>query len=174
MSTLHFRVAEATDIPALAILVNSAYRGESSRQGWTTEADILGGQRTDAEELAELISAPASFLLLAEQAGQIIASIHLKQTDKQAAYVGMLAVDPGLQQRGTGRALLTHAEDTAKQRWQVSEISMTVITLRTSLIAYYERLGYQRTGKLQAFPDDPRYGLQKVPGLMLETLTKRF
>jgi ribosomal protein S18 acetylase RimI-like enzyme len=171
---LHFRVAEAADIPALATLVNSAYRGESSRRGWTTEADILGGQRTDAGELAELIAAPASWILLGVQAGQIIASIHLKQMDSQAAYVGMLAVEPGLQQRGTGRALLTHAEQTAQQRWQASEISMTVITLRSSLIAYYERLGYQRTGKLQPFPDDPRYGLQKVPGLMLETLTKRF
>ena len=174
MSTLHFRVADTADIPALAVLVNSAYRGESSRRGWTTEADILGGQRTDAGELSELIAAPASYILLAEQAGQIIASIHLKQTANQSAYVGMLAVEPGLQQRGTGRALLTHAEQTARQGWQASEISMTVITLRTSLIAYYERLGYQRTGKLQPFPDDPRYGLQKVPGLMLETLTKRF
>lgn len=174
MSTWQFRAAEAADIPALATLVNSAYRGESSRRGWTTEADILGGQRTDVHELAELIAAPDSWILLGEQAGQIIASIHLKRTDHQAAYVGMLAVEPGLQQRGTGRALLTHAEQTARQGWQASEVSMTVITLRTSLIAYYERLGYQRTGKLQPFPDDPRYGLQKVPGLMLETLTKRF
>lgn len=167
-------MADTADIPVLALLVNSAYRGESSRRGWTTEADILGGQRTDAEELSELIAAPESRILLAQQAGQIIASIHLKRTSSEAAYVGMLAVEPGLQQRGTGRALLMHAEQMARQSWQASEISMTVITLRTSLIAYYERLGYQRTGKLQPFPDDPRYGVQKVSGLMLETLTKRF
>src|SRR4051794_13241714 len=42
-----FREAGPADLGAIVALVESAYRGESSRAGWTTEADLLDGQRTD-------------------------------------------------------------------------------------------------------------------------------
>src|SRR5690554_7352324 len=88
---LSFRPASVQDVDAIVALVNSAYRGDSSRQGWTTEADILDGQRTDAEEIQILITTPTPLLLLGWQGGQLISSVHLELTP-QGAYLASLPI----------------------------------------------------------------------------------
>lgn len=168
-----YRVAADGDIDAVVALVNSAYRGDSSRQGWTTEADLLGGQRTDRDEVAGLVAAPGSMLLLCVDGEQLIGSVHLEHAG-DAAWLGMFTVRPGLQGRGIGRQFMVEAERVARQTWGVTRMRMAVIWRRHELIGWYERRGYRRTGERKVFPDHPRYGIPKVDDLELELLEKRF
>src|SRR5690606_3335678 len=98
---LSFRPAAAQDIDAIVALVNSAYRGDSSRQGSATEADLRDGQRTDDEEIQALVTTENSLLLLGWQGEQLSSSVHLELTP-QGAYLGMLTIKPGLQGLGLG------------------------------------------------------------------------
>lgn len=170
---LSFCRAAAADVGAVVALVNSAYRGESSRAGWTTEADLLDGQRTDAEEISRLIGMDGSVILLCLLGDEIIGSVHLEKVDAAAAYMGMLVIRPALQGRGLGSRLMGAAEHFARAEWRVARMQMQVITLRRELIAYYRRRGYRRTGEIRPFPaTDPRFGLPRVKGLMFEVLEK--
>lgn len=169
---LEFRLAELADVEAIVQLVESAYRGDASRAGWTTEADLLDGQRTDATAIAELIAAPEDCVLLAERDGAILGSCHLRR-EQGAAYFGMFAVTPELQANGVGRRVLAEAERRARSDLGASELRMTVIDCREELIAWYERRGYVRTGELSAFPyGDARFGLPRRTDLRFETLRK--
>jgi ribosomal protein S18 acetylase RimI-like enzyme len=168
-----FRDASANDVDAIVALVNSAYRGDSSRAGWTTEADILGGQRTDAAEISRLQAQADSKILLCLRGGELVGSVHLERLDAATAYMGMLVIRPLLQGQGLGRRLMAEAEHLAQVQWGASCMRMQVITLRRELIAYYERRGYRRTGEARPFPAaDPRFGLPRVDGLMFEVLEK--
>lgn len=162
MNALHLSPASLPDLPALNALVNSAYRGDSSRRGWTTEADLLDGIRTDEEALRAMIENPRAQILKLEEAGTLLGCVYL-ETKGDALYLGMLTVAPEHQDRGLGRYLLDAAEAVA---WKQGcrRLTMTVLPQRTELIAWYERRGYRATGETQPFPsDDPRFGLPKVP-----------
>jgi len=174
---LSFRTAGEEDIPALVALVESAYRGEASRAGWTTEADLLDGQRTDHRGVAEVIGAPGSRMLVAERDGEPVACCQLERRGSGAgetvAYFGMFAVRPTLQGSGLGRAVLAEAERLVRAEWGAREMHMTVITAREDLIAWYERRGYVRTGRRSPFPyGDERFGIPKRPDLEFELLVK--
>jgi len=171
-SQLSFRRAQPSDIAAIVALVNSAYRGESSRAGWTTEADLLGGQRTDADEIARLVGKDDSMILLCLRGNKIIGSVHLEKVNADIAYMGMLVVRPVLQGQGLGKRFIREAELAARTEWGMARMQIQVIMLRHELIAYYERLGYRRTGETRPFPSDPRYGIPKVAGLEFEVLEK--
>ncbi|MGC2047317.1 MAG: GNAT family N-acetyltransferase [Gallionella sp.] len=171
-SQLSFRRAAPADVDAIVALVNSAYRGASSRAGWTTEADLLDGQRTDAEEIARLIGADDLLILLCLSGEEIIGSVHLERIDAATAYMGMLVIRPVLQGQGLGKQFIREAEDAARAEWGTARLQIQVITLRHELIAYYERLGYRRTGEIRPFPADPRYGIPRVAGLQFEVLEK--
>jgi ribosomal protein S18 acetylase RimI-like enzyme len=147
--------AAPAELPAAAALVNSAYRGEVSRQGWTTEADYMEGQRTDAGSLAEdLASTPGAQLLLLRDApdAELLGSVWLEPVDGgEVWYLGMLTVRPDLQDRQLGRSLLAAAEVAAAAQG-ARRVRMTVISIRDSLIAWYGRRGYQPTGETRQFP----------------------
>ena len=167
-----YRTASAADVRAIVALVQSAYRGEASRAGWTTEADLLDGQRTDIEAVTTLIRAPASCILLGERAGELLVTAHLEHRDA-TCHFGMFAVRPDWQGKGLGHAMLAEAERIARDEWGCREMQMTVITLRTELIAWYERRGYRRTGVFKPFPyGDARFGLPKRDDLRMEVLRK--
>ncbi|MDJ1643028.1 GNAT family N-acetyltransferase [Streptomyces pakalii] len=169
---LTFRDATEADVPALVALIESAYRGDSSRTGWTTEADILQGQRTDEQGVRDVIDAPASRLLAVERGGELVACCQLEHRG-DAAYFGMFAVRPGLQGGGLGKLIIAEAERTAKEGWGVGEMHMTVISVRDDLIAWYERRGYRRTGALTPFPyGDERFGIPQRDDLAFELLVK--
>ncbi|QOG01653.1 GNAT family N-acetyltransferase [Flavobacterium sp. MDT1-60] len=143
--------ATLQDIPALNILINSAYRGETSKKGWTTEANLLEGKRTNEEELMETILNPKNTILKYTENDQIIGSVLLVEKQHQL-YLGMLTVSPELQNSGIGKKLLAEAENHAKSLG-LSSIIMTVISVREELIAWYKRHGYVDTGEREAFPE---------------------
>ena len=168
---LTFRKAREDEADLIATLTNSAYRGDSSRLGWTTEANLLDGQRTDSDEILSLIRNPQSMMLLCLQDNEVIGSLNL-QKEGDSGYLGMLVVKPLLQGRGIGKEFIRAAELTALREWGVAKMTMTVISFRPELLGYYERRGYCRTGEFKAFPKDPRGGIPLVDGLQLEVLEK--
>jgi ribosomal protein S18 acetylase RimI-like enzyme len=156
----------------VAALVNSAYRGDSSRQGWTTEADLLGGQRTDPETLARDLARPGARILLLRGAGELMGCVWLEPADRDAWYVGMVTVRPDLQDRGLGRLLLDAAESEAAGEG-ARATRMTVISIRKELIAWYERRGYRLTGETRPFPyGDPLFGEPARDDLAFAVLEK--
>jgi len=168
---LHFRQAVSADAETITQLANSAYRGEASRAGWTTEADLLDGFRTSAGEIQRLIESEHAIILLCLSGADLVGSVCLEH-EQDAAQIGMFVVNPVLQGRGVGKQLLIAAENLAQQTWQVETLRMHVITLRHELIAFYERRGYQRTGILSEFPVNPAVWQPKVAGLKLELIEK--
>jgi ribosomal protein S18 acetylase RimI-like enzyme len=170
---LSFRIATEADIPALIDLVESAYRGDASRAGWTTEADMLDGQRIDAEGLRESISTISSRIVLAEKNADMLACCHIQKQKNDAGYFGMFSVRPTLQSSGIGKALLLEAERQVREDFLCPRMEMTVIDIRQSLINFYERRGYVRTGIYKPFPyGDERFGIPKRDDLRFELLTK--
>lgn len=168
---IHFRKAHLSDIQELDKLVNSAYRGESSKKGWTTEADLLGGQRTDPDKISDMITTPGSRIELATKDGSILGCVYISN-EKDAVYFGMLTVNPELQTQGIGKILLSRVEELTRE-WGQNTIRMTVISQRQELIAFYERRGYRSTGKTEPFPEhDPRFGLPKTKLVFLEFAKK--
>ncbi|MFG2698340.1 GNAT family N-acetyltransferase [Kitasatospora sp. NPDC048407] len=167
-----FRPAGAQDVPEVVALVESAYRGDASRAGWTTEADLLDGQRTDEAAVAELLTHPESVVLLAEQDGRLLACCHVERRGA-TGYFGMFSVSPAAQGGGLGRQVLARAEEWARDAWGVTTMEMTVIEQRPDLIAWYERRGYIRTGVYEPFPyGDERFGIPRRPDLRFEKLIK--
>ncbi|MET8504899.1 GNAT family N-acetyltransferase [Streptomyces sp. NPDC004787] len=167
-----YRDAVLDDVPALVRLVESAYRGDASRAGWTTEADILQGRRTDPEGVTAVITTPGSRLMVVEQDGEIVACCQLEHRG-EAAYFGMFAVRPELQGAGLGRQIIAEAERRVRELWDVREMHMTVISVREELIAWYERRGYSRTGRMTPFPyGDERFGVPQRDDLEFELLVK--
>ncbi|MER5220083.1 MULTISPECIES: GNAT family N-acetyltransferase [Streptomyces] len=169
---LTFRDATEADVDALVALIESAYRGDSSRTGWTTEADILQGQRTDPEGVLEVIKSPDSRLRTVERDGTLIACCQLEHRGDHA-YFGMFAVSPSQQGGGLGKVILAEAERYAREIWGAAEMHMTVISAREDLIAWYERRGYRRTGQMTPFPyGDERFGIPQRDDLQFELLVK--
>lgn len=158
---MKIRPATLADLAPLDRLVNSAYRGDSSRQGWTTEADLLDGIRTSESSLARMIQAQNAVILVAEVDDDIQACVYLEQK-VDVLYLGMLTVKPDLQGKGLGALLMKAAEERAITLG-CRAVQMSVITLRDNLIAYYKRKGYEDTGERKPFPDDPEFGIPKQP-----------
>jgi ribosomal protein S18 acetylase RimI-like enzyme len=163
-------IATLKDIPQLVDLLNSAYRGESSKQGWTTEADLIAGeQRTDAASVTEVLTKPGSIILTyTNDKGQIIGTVNLQQHER-GLYLGMFAVSPVQQGGGIGKQLLKAADDYAK-KVSVATIYMSVISVRKELIDWYKRHGYAETGERKPFVEDEVTGkhLQPLEFIILE------
>lgn len=167
-----FRAALPADVDAIVALVESAYRGHASRAGWTTEADLLDGRRTNAEDVLANIRRPLSQVLLAFRGDQLVACAHVAVEDG-AGYFGMFSVAPTLQRSGLGKAMMAEAERIAREDYGMALMRMTVIDVRDELIAWYERRGYRRTGVTKPFPyGDERFGIPLRPDLRFEVLEK--
>lgn len=154
--------AVAEDSDAIATLVNSGYRGEYSRQGWTHEDDILSGTRIDARGVRNLLGRSDTVVLKYVREGRILGCVELAHHDDKI-YLGMLTVDPANQALGIGRKLLAAGEEHARNLGCTS-VYMTVIYTRRELIEWYGRRGYCDTGKTKPFDNtDPVFGIPKRP-----------
>ena len=164
--------AAESDLEAVVALVNRAYRGT---EGWTNEGEYLGGQRTDLQTLRNDLAAEPEARLLTmrdDDDGPLLGVVWVEPSEDDAWYLGMLTVRPDLQDQGVGRRLLDGAEAFAAARG-ARRIRMTVIGIRDTLIAWYERRGYRRTGEAQPFPyDDSRFGLPRRDDLEFIVLEK--
>lgn len=163
-------IAGKTDIPALVNLLNRAYRGDDSKQGWTTEAHLIAGDvRTDESSVKNVIEEAGSVMLkYTDDEGTIIGCVNLQQHG-QKIYLGMFAVSPQLQGGGVGKKMLQAAEEYARQK-KCSAIYMTVISVRAELIDWYKRHGYADTGNKKSFEEDGVSGkhLQQLEFIVLE------
>jgi GNAT superfamily N-acetyltransferase len=169
---MHLQPACPDDLPALHALVESAYRGASARRGWSHEADLLEGQRTDLAALAAMIDDPAQHLLAFRDNDVLRACVAVTDKGDGLAYLGMLTVDPDRQAAGLGRLILAAAEDHAAA-FGARRVEMTVIAQRAELIAWYQRRGYTLTGEQRPFPHgDPRFGLPKREDLVFVVMEK--
>lgn len=167
-----FRTANLVDAANIVALVESAYRGNTSRAGWTTEADLLEGQRTDLEEVTACLSDPLVRIVLAESDEELLGTVLLRD-EPTATYIGMLAIRPGHQARGLGRQLLERAERLAGELFCAKATRMTVIAQREELIQWYIRRGYRNTGRREPFPyGNERFGLPKRSDLEFVVLEK--
>jgi ribosomal protein S18 acetylase RimI-like enzyme len=165
-------IAAITDIEAIKNLLNSAYRGEASKQGWTTEAEFIAGDtRTNSTNLLQIMNQPGSvFLKYTNQQQPLLACVNL-QLHGNKIYLGMFCVSPQLQGGGIGKQMLHAAEEYAKHIKAIS-IYMSVITVRTELIDWYKRRGYADTGERKPFIEDTISGkhLQPLEFMILEKL----
>ncbi|MFN3931284.1 MAG: GNAT family N-acetyltransferase [Brevundimonas sp.] len=160
MTDLRIRDAGPADIPALHRLIESAYRGEASRAGWTTEADLLEGQRTDPADLADILSDPDQAMLAAFAGEDLIGCILIADRGAGVGYFGMLSVQPTLQAGGLGRRLIEAAHAALRERFGARRVRISVLPQRETLIQWYQRLGYAPTGETLPFPyGEPRFGL---------------
>jgi ribosomal protein S18 acetylase RimI-like enzyme len=170
---VRFGLATPGDAEALVALVESAYRGDSSRAGWTTEADLLGGQRTDLTEVRALLDEPGVRIVLMRMHGELAGTICVRVDPDSVAHIGMFAIRPSLQNAGLGKTLLLEAERVARERGAHSA-EMTVIEQRHELLAWYTRRGYSPTGETEAFPyGNPRFGEPKRDDLRFLVLRKQ-
>lgn len=170
---MHLEPAQSADLPALHDLIESVYRGDSAKLGWTHEADLLGGQRTDMEALEAMLADPAQTILILRDGEEIDACVALADRGAGLTYIGMFTVAPSRQATGIGRLLLAASEEHAASAFDATRIEMTVIAQRSELIAWYERRGYRLTGERRPFPAaDPRFGLPKREDLEFVVLEK--
>ena len=173
MSTPVFRHATLADVSKVVDLVQSAYRGDRSRAGWTTEADLVEGQRIDEPMLSELLARPRTIVLLAEDNGLVACCELAMPDDSTTAYFGMLAVRPGLQSAGLGRRVLDEAERTVVAEWNATALQLVTLHVRSEVIAWYERRGFELTGETRPFPyGDERYGRPTRDDLLLVSMKK--
>jgi ribosomal protein S18 acetylase RimI-like enzyme len=163
-------IADAADLEHIVKLVNDAYRGSSKTPGWTHESGLLAGQRIDLASLSASIEAGSTILVI-RQAGEIAGCVALQPCGLHEWYLSMLAVDPDRQVGGIGKAIMAGAEKFAQDRG-AQQIRISVINLRAPLIAWYERIGYTRTGAVEPFPDDVTVGTPLRGDLALVTLVK--
>lgn len=172
---IEFTQADDNDVEEIVELVNSAYRGESSKKGWTTEADLLGGQRVDPENIIADLTKDNSVILIAQDEDdndKIIGCVHLEK-HLNKCYMGMLTVDPTLQNKGIGKMLIEEGEAFA-HFWDCEKIYMTVISARTELITWYEKLGFKNTGEKRPFHyGNERFGIPKVDNLEFVVIEKK-
>jgi ribosomal protein S18 acetylase RimI-like enzyme len=163
-----FVSAGPADVGEVEAFVNNAYRGPSAEAGWASEAKLMGGQRIDSAMLAETLADGKTTVLLMQDG-----CVSVEPTDEPGVwYLSMLAVDPQRQADGLGRTLLAYAEEYVKARG-AERVRITVIWVRHSLIEWYLRRGYRRTGETEPFPyGDQRFGVPSRDDLYFEVFEK--
>lgn len=167
------RPALRVDLPALHELVESAYRGDRAKQGWTHEADLVGGQRTDLATLGTIIDDHDQRILVAVDGTTIVGCVQIARRDGEKSYLGLLSVDPLRQAGGLGKQLIIAAERAATTCFGARVMEMTVIKQRGELVDYYQRRGYSLTGEERPFPfEDTRFGVPKTLELVFVVLAK--
>lgn len=166
LDPLEIRSALPADLPELRALIERAYRGDAARAGWTHEADLIEGDRTDEATLRAILASADERLLVGLADGAIVGCVQISRSGASKAYLGLLSVDPLRQAGGLGRRLIAAGEVAARERFGAETMELTVVTQRGELIAYYERRGYALTGERRPFP------IPLAPPLEFQVMTK--
>ena len=166
-----FRRAVPNDIQNLVVLINQAYR-ENIGRSWTNEQHVIQGQRIQYTQLENLLTNPHFELWLCEQLVADSAKQHIllgciglthNPDDAGQIEIGTFAVQPEFQNQGLGRQFLTFVEQHIHNNYtEVECINMYVLHVRQSLIAFYERAGYQQSGDTEAYPTQLDVGIPTV------------
>ncbi len=173
LSNLQFPLALPKQAGEITLLVNSVYRGEGAKKGWTTEADILGGIRITEEKVREIINTENNIIMLAVYENKIIACVHLEK-EGNFCWLGMLSVDVNYQTYGLGKILIAKSEKYVKENFGCDEMKMKVIGIRNELVDYYKRRGYSLTGERVDFiTAEETFGEPKIKNLYFEVLSKK-
>jgi GNAT superfamily N-acetyltransferase len=172
LADLGLRFATPQDAPALVSLIRSAYRGDASRAGWTSEADLVEGERIDLDSLLRLLGAPASRILVVEDHSNPVACCQLENREAGVVYLGTFAVCPQRQGQGLGGWLIEQAERASAKTFGAHTIEITVVAQQAALLAWYERRGFVRTGQTRPFPANPRYARPLRDDLHFVVLSK--
>ncbi len=169
---LRFRLATHDDVRAIVALVERTYRGDASRAGWTTEADLLEGQRIDPQGVMESIEGDHSRVVLAHSGTDLVACAHI-QRRSAIGYFGMFSVDTGHQGSGLGGTVLAECERQLRDDLDCNVVQIIVLKQRVELIGWYQRRDYRLTGERRPFPyGDERFGLPRVADLEFVVLHK--
>jgi ribosomal protein S18 acetylase RimI-like enzyme len=168
---IELKIASVNDAKDINTLVNSVYRGENSKKGWTTEAEFLGGIRITEEKVKEILVRKNDIVILAFIEGSITGCVHLENAGEHS-YLGMLSVDVDHQDKGIGRLLINECERYTKEEWKLRKIKMKVINRRLELMEYYYRRGYRSTGEIEEFLPGPETFGDPTEKLYFETLSK--
>ena len=166
-----FRMANPADAIAIVALVNGAYRPQLNVSGWTHESDWVEGERTNTTQVMEMMAKPEAVILLGFDGADMVACVHVEKVGEQS-HIGMLAVNPLLQGSGAGKQMLAHAEDYAMRVFGAQKFVMVVLSVRTALMSFYCRRGYQPAGAVMDYPIAAGVGTPKVAGLTIEVLEK--
>lgn len=167
-----FRTASTLDSEVIAQLVNKAYRPESGASGWTHESGLVSGNRTNASNVAEIISKPDSVVLVGLKDAEIAACVNVEK-HCSSSHVGMLAVNPTLQGVGAGKQMLAHAEKYARENFASEKFIVVVLSSRSELVSFYLRRGYRKTGSIMDYPLSAGAGTPKHADLKIEVMEKR-
>jgi ribosomal protein S18 acetylase RimI-like enzyme len=168
LSELQLELARNDHAEVICNLVNRAYRGE---KGWTKETGIIDGNRTNVDEIRLLISNPNALMFITSIGGEVAACICIEIINN-SAYISLFSVSPAYQDRGLGKQIINLAENYARNQLCINKLIMVVISQRKELIAFYERRGYKRTGKVKKYPVHLNAGTPRIKGLTLEYLEK--
>ena len=171
MSIDTFRTASKFDAEAITKLVNQAYRPVPDLAGWTHESNLVSGSRVSADQVADMLSKPDSIILVGFKDSVIIACVHVEKVESNC-HIGMLAVAPNRQGAGDGKQMLAYAENYANEFFGAEKFVMVVVSLRSELIAFYLRRGYQKTGLVMDYPLSAGAGAPKYANLKVEVLEK--
>lgn len=169
---MNFRKATGDDSSVIAELVNSVYRGENSKKGWTTEANLLGGIRITIEKINDIFLSENNVILVVTDDGRIIGCVHLEKKGDRCE-LGMLSVDVNYQNKGIGRMIMDECERYAKRDFHCNEMEMKVVGQRKELVDYYLRRGYVLTGEKEPFVLNSHFGEPKRTDLYFEYMVKK-
>lgn len=164
------RIACESDSQEISALVNRAYRPPLHKAGWTHESNLVAGERICAEQVRALFNEQSTILLLFV-GSEIVACVHVK-VDMPGAYIGMLATDPSMQNQGIGKQMMHLAEAYAMENYGATLLKISVLSSRSELLAFYERLGYVRTGEEEGYPLSAGVGQPMIPDLKVLFLAK--
>ena len=89
--------------------------------------------------------------------------------DDNSVEIETFAIDSSIQNLGYGKQMLNYVEVyVAQSCMEVRDLIMYVLDVRSELIAYYQRRGYQITGHTAPYPVNANVGRPLVPIQLIE------
>ncbi|NNH26031.1 MULTISPECIES: GNAT family N-acetyltransferase [Acinetobacter] len=174
MQPLKYRLANASDVESLVALINQAYRTNTG-SSWTSEQDIVTGDRINHQQLLESLNQQNFSLFVAEivehSESALVACVGLA-FQHSSVEIGTFCVASDWQNQGIGKQVLAYAEQKAFAIFPtLISYEMFVLDARIELIQYYERCGYSKTACIESYPIHANVG-QPLIDLQLQHMSK--